>query len=162
MDLFYFLFSPTRIYIPTFPWQCQDVATKQRLSPHIAPGVTQCLEELRSVRPLMVRKVRTDDWSQGHRVGQLPGQLWQRLGGLCQPVPGGDFQGVDRRDGWCRGLWSSNVFQCLLHTLFALEGSITILDCLCRRLIKEKKTVTRCGQPPFVFRNCFVLHYITS
>ena len=32
-----------------FTGQCQDVVTKQRLSPEIAPGVTQCLEELRSV-----------------------------------------------------------------------------------------------------------------
>ena len=53
MELFYFLFSPTRIFIPTFAGQCRDVATKQRLSPHIARGVTQCLEELRSVRPLI-------------------------------------------------------------------------------------------------------------
>ena len=53
MELFYFLFSPTRIFIPTFAGQCRDVATKQRLSPHIARGVIQCLEELRSVRPLI-------------------------------------------------------------------------------------------------------------
>ena len=46
--------------MPTFPGQCQDVATKQRLSPHIAPGVAQCLEELRSVRPLIGQE--SENW----------------------------------------------------------------------------------------------------
>ena len=101
------LFS--RIFIPTFAGQCQDVATKQRLSPQIVRGVTQCLEELRWVRPLIGQKCEmSSDWSQGHRVGQLPGELWQRPGRLCQPVPGGDLQRMDWRDGWCCGLWSSN------------------------------------------------------
>ena len=48
------LFS--RIFIPTFAGQCQDVATKQRLSHQIVRGVTQCLEELRWVRPLIGQK----------------------------------------------------------------------------------------------------------
>ena len=129
------------IFIPTFAGQCQDVATKQRLSPQIVRGVVQCLEELRWVRILIGQECENCPLI-GHRDTEWVNSqvnFDSVLAAYVSLFQVATFKGwIDvMADAVDSGQVMNHVLQCIiLHTLIT-EESITILDYLCWRLIKE-------------------------